>query len=92
MVTNMGQFVFLPFSVILFCCWLFTYMVVPETRGRTVVDILEAFHGRSPLTLTIASATRPKQLGDPANIDGCGKQGKTQSCDKSELHPDEPGI
>ena len=62
-------------------------MVVPETKGRTIADILDAFHRRSPLTLSNASAHRPKQLGDPANMDGRTKKGQLQSCDSNQLQP-----
>ena len=49
-------------------------MVVPETKGRTIADILEAFHGRSPLSLSVSSAYQPKLLDDPTNMEEDGSK------------------
>ena len=39
----LGALVFIPFSVLLALFWLFTYHLVPETKGKTVEQIVEGF-------------------------------------------------
>eukprot|EP01138_Halocafeteria_seosinensis_P012662 gb/GECG01012938.1/.p1 GENE.gb/GECG01012938.1/~~gb/GECG01012938.1/.p1 ORF type:complete len:528 (+),score=47.23 gb/GECG01012938.1/:1-1584(+) len=65
MVNNMEEFTFLPFVIILFGAWFFTYRTVPETKGRTVAEILEAFHGRAPLTY---KGPIVPTVGDPTSV------------------------
>ena len=39
----MDNYVFLPFSVLLACFWIFTYKKVPETKNRTFEEIANWF-------------------------------------------------
>ncbi|CAG0919997.1 unnamed protein product [Notodromas monacha] len=48
----LGNYTFLPFSVFLGGFWIFTYRMVPETRGKTFEEIAASFrrsgrHSRS---------------------------------------------
>eukprot|EP01138_Halocafeteria_seosinensis_P000829 gb/GECG01000850.1/.p1 GENE.gb/GECG01000850.1/~~gb/GECG01000850.1/.p1 ORF type:complete len:532 (+),score=56.12 gb/GECG01000850.1/:1-1596(+) len=68
MVTRMEEFTFLPFVGVLFLNWLYTYRIVPETKGRTIAEILEAFHGYTPLTTAGRNQTKSvnsKSVEDP---------------------------
>lgn len=49
MLKYMGELTFLPFAVLLFLSWLYSYYFVPGTKGRTLAEIQDAFHGRAPL-------------------------------------------
>uniref|UniRef100_A0A914UIY0 Major facilitator superfamily (MFS) profile domain-containing protein n=1 Tax=Plectus sambesii TaxID=2011161 RepID=A0A914UIY0_9BILA len=42
-----GQFSFLLFVFFLTLCWLFTFKFVPETKGRTVEEIVQSFEERA---------------------------------------------
>ncbi|XP_064646970.1 solute carrier family 2, facilitated glucose transporter member 1-like [Lineus longissimus] len=42
---GLGDYVFLPFAALLAAFWLFTYLKVPETRRRTIVEITSMFQG-----------------------------------------------
>ena len=39
----LGNYTFLPFSVFLAIFWIFTYKMVPETRGKTIEEISASF-------------------------------------------------
>ena len=40
-------YTFVPFIVLVLLFWLFTYFFVPETKGRTVNDIMKGFEKQS---------------------------------------------
>ncbi|XP_028905364.1 solute carrier family 2, facilitated glucose transporter member 11 isoform X3 [Ornithorhynchus anatinus] len=52
LVATLGSFCFLVFSSILMGTWIFIYLFLPETRGRSIADIAAAFvqwpQGRTP--------------------------------------------
>ena len=74
MVTRMEEFTFLPFVVVLFCNWLYTYRVVPETKGRTVAEILEAFHGNTPLIRDQSVSNQGDNTKSSENPEGLWQQ------------------
>ncbi|CAG0905964.1 unnamed protein product, partial [Cyprideis torosa] len=43
----LDDYTFLPFSVLLAGFWIFTYYLVPETRGKTFEEISDLFRNRS---------------------------------------------
>uniref|UniRef100_A0A671ER10 Solute carrier family 2, facilitated glucose transporter member 4 n=1 Tax=Rhinolophus ferrumequinum TaxID=59479 RepID=A0A671ER10_RHIFE len=64
----MGPYVFLLFAVLLLGFFIFTFLKVPETRGRTFDQISAAFH-RTPSLLEqeVKSSTELEYLGPDEN-------------------------
>uniref|UniRef100_F7DCG6 Solute carrier family 2, facilitated glucose transporter member 5 n=1 Tax=Ornithorhynchus anatinus TaxID=9258 RepID=F7DCG6_ORNAN len=53
LVATLGSFCFLVFSSILMGTWIFIYLFLPETRGRSIADIAAAFVQCSSCLLTL---------------------------------------
>ena len=48
--THLGKLSFVPFVCLLFIFWVFTYIKVPETKGRTIEEIRHLF--QQPINAT----------------------------------------
>ena len=44
---NIKPYTFVPFTVMVLLFWLFTYYFLPETKGRTINDIMKGFEKKS---------------------------------------------
>jgi len=76
MTNAMDKYSFLPFSVLLAIFWAFTYLKVPETKGRTFEEIAALFRRRGDDVIAGGSTAGTNSTYGTANSDG--KQEKCQ--------------
>lgn len=77
LISLISHWVFVPFCAVLVGGFVFTFLFVPETRGRSLVDIQAAFKDRSKLTVK-------SRLSDDENI-GMAKASYTSPTPVTQL-------
>lgn len=57
-------YTFVPFIVLVLLFWLFTYFFVPETKGKTINDIMKGFqktlYGSTDLFDAVSKSSKAK--------------------------------
>eukprot|EP01138_Halocafeteria_seosinensis_P000426 gb/GECG01000439.1/.p1 GENE.gb/GECG01000439.1/~~gb/GECG01000439.1/.p1 ORF type:complete len:571 (+),score=58.75 gb/GECG01000439.1/:1-1713(+) len=68
---HLKEYTYLPFAAILLLAWLYTFYWVPGTKGRTLLQIQDAFHGRAPLAVPkVQRQSRTFPLADDETPNG----------------------
>ena len=62
--SGLGDLVFIPFSLLLLFFWLFTYGMLPETKGKTVEQIAQGFQTEVVKSGTSSSTTQITAVED----------------------------